>query len=605
MPSFILKLVLPDLSDFTRDELIRYLQHYHKSWVFHKRGMTIYKEILGKIISPLDTDGLCQENRKESSFKVNEEKLHELIEKNSPKTSSQKIESPCKTPLNTQLNKNEFLSPRTEIINENNLADHIKAMLTIQNLRKQLSELQDANIFLEKELLKQREESNSIIEELKRKLQVAENDNPIYQQKQTIHTMMANRKNIPIYPVMGKNPDGIIASKLFGSEYLYGKIDTRVQLFSEQVDNEMKIIEQFMTNIKNVFETLPTGVSKLTENTVCLDVNTVLMELQKSRHRLSFMMKEKDFADFLGEHVLELREILELLGSKTIHGTKLNMFLTHYERGILWMKENNDNYLYGHESLLEIQKRLLTSVRLDNKLKPFKKTIEFSSVHLFSQLEDTANAVLITSTPFNNIIYIPLKTSFAPDYYSFYYLERFESENEDNFICSRTRVWKLDSHLLYVTRIFAQKYQEFAVEAFRRFYYDVFGHNNYIKGFESLFEEKGIVRWKQFKILFENIQICSDEYLLGEILRKVIYRRVQSYPQDKIDIFQGDKDSPAVALDFKNMRQRWNKKLPAYEEEPEEYLYNCFDTCILDREDRDNFNKRYQERWACFLNRKD
>lgn len=101
------------------------------------------------------------------------------------------------------------------------------------------------------------------------------------------------------------------------------------------------------------------------------------------------------------------------------------------------------------------------------------------------------------------------------------------------------------------------------------------------------------------KILWENLQIVSDEYLVGEVLRKVIRTQAPLYPKEDVDFLQTDRDVGDAAPEFKRVRDRWKNSLPAWEEEPEGYLYDCFDKYKV--WNPSITREKYYRRWASYL----
>jgi hypothetical protein len=375
-----------------------------------------------------------------------------------------------------------------------------------------------------------------------------------------------------------------LLNKLFTAEYTSSSVDGRENLFKEQSENELNIIETLLFMLKIMFDDIPSEGLMINRSSIIQDITPILEMLKESRDRLSYIIPENEFISILTDHIIELKTILSLFKSKSSGTDDIDMCMSPYET---YLTKSN-NYLTTYERNIDIQKRLLTSHILSNKLIPFKEFSEISSAHLWGHIEIILKSILITSYPVNNIIFIPAKDSVAPDNYNFYILQAIRDEK---------RIWKLDPFLHRLTRDLVHSFKEIFIERFRQFYKDCFGHNNYIADFESKLLAKGYFRWNQMKILYENIQIIMDEFLLGLIIRKVIKNNCTYFPSD-IDIIQSCIIPGDILTDIKYVRQRLDKGLPGREEEPEEYIFECFEKANEWSPELTKVN--YEKRWKSF-----
>jgi hypothetical protein len=329
-------------------------------------------------------------------------------------------------------------------------------------------------------------------------------------------------------------------------------------------------------------------------------------------------MDEKTFADFLHEHIGDMTEVLDLFNSRCSGGSPLQINLTPYEKGLINYHDpgatGTESYLYSMERAIDVQRRLMALSRSSNHLIPYRGVGDISSAHLFSQLEDSLRVLLVGTKPINNVAFVrrvpysaaaPVNPasvisssssgvgagqSDSTLSFSYYILD---------LVGENTRSWKLDPHLLQVVRSLAAKYSRAGGEVFKRFYKDVFGHNDYLPGFETIMEEKKIERWKQMRVLYENLRIVSDEHLIGEIVRKVIREHATLHLHEGVDILQSTRDFGDATAELRRIRERLKKGLPAYEDEPEEYLYTCFDKYKAWRPEHTRAS--YYARWKTFL----
>jgi hypothetical protein len=463
--------------------------------------------------------------------------------------------------------------------------------------------LEETNSFFRKELL-QLEYGRQTIKDLQIELNKIKQVDPVERKKETFNTLISRRKHVSVNEI--KNVTEIESKILDIKDYILSllpdtyildedeEINIKDELIKEQTTLEISLIEHYISLLKYHYEILPNGVVRIDKTYVACDVYPILEAFQESREKLSYYMDEKTYIKYITTHIQEITEILDLFNSKIRSiGTLvdgIHILLSPYEKGLLFYKENDtEHYFHSSDKFYDVQKRLKTGYRLYIKTIPFVNIADLQSSHLFSQLENSIEVLLITSKV-NNIVYVPAKEDIGPDYVSFYYLE---------YIQDNIRHWKLDTHLFYIIRTFSDKYIKASSIIFKQFYKDVFGHNEYIPGFEEMIESKKIKRWNQIKILYENMQIVSDENLLGEIIRKMIRSHAVFHPKEDVDSLQSLKTTGDSVFEFKTMRERWKQGLPACEEEPEEYLDNCFNKYRDWR--RDQTRETYYNRWKTFL----
>jgi len=77
---------------------------------------------------------------------------------------------------------------------------------------------------------------------------------------------------------------------------------------------------------------------------------------------------------------------------------------------------------------------------------------------------------------------------------------------------------KIDPYLHTTIQTIAPNYTDFAIEEFRDYYKNIFGHNRFEKTFIE--KTKTLLSWNCYRILFINICIVSNVFLFGELLRE-------------------------------------------------------------------------------------
>lgn len=463
-----------------------------------------------------------------------------------------------------------------------------------------IEELESTAQYLERELERTTTTSAAQLKSLNDELERIKRDDSIERWKELIASLKLKRRVLPVKELKPSvDTQSYLMSQLFSSEYVSDSKDSREDFFQGQKEIELSIIEACIELLRNVFDELPTGVAKISKESMDVDVAPVLEMMFDSRNRLSYVMAERAFLSFLTEHVSEVTDILDMFNSRARQTNDnkratedLKISLSSYEKGLLQWKGSTrlDNYLFSYVRPIEIQRRVMLYGKNSSQLTAFNGFEEFPSFLLFCQPEDAAKIVLTTSKLVNNVCYAQLKGYSGPDPFSFYILASIKDD---------IRTWKLDPHALFVIRSFKHQYLLAAEKTFKQFYKDVFGHNEFKHKFEEQMEFKGIERWKQMLILYENMQIVGDEYLIGEIIRSVVRNQATHYPKEGIDILQGEKDLPDAQADFKRVRERWNRGLPPSDEEPEEYLNHCFDKYKDWRPEMSI--QKYKNRWAAFL----
>lgn len=363
----------------------------------------------------------------------------------------------------------------------------------------------------------------------------------------------------------------------------------------EQSEIEINIINSCIENLRQTFDRLPKGIIPIDIKAVEIEINPLLEIFQDARVRLSYFVDESKFVVFLKTYLTQAVNVLSLFNSRHSNQAEkhLTIPLTAYEKRLLvYNSKASDSYLACYERPSEIQQRAFTCrmSRSDPSVFTSSQFQNFPSYLLFIQPEEAIRIMMITTYPINNLVFIQQKNEEkTSDSYSFYALETITPES---------RSWKLDAYASQTSQSFQHQYLQNASQCFRKFYQDVFGHNKYLPNFEKILDDK-IERWKQMKILSENIRIVSDEYLLGKLVRSVLFSHASYFPEPEIDIII-DIPQPANARkDFKAIQERWKKGLSPVDQESEEWLNHCFDS--YKSWSPEQTSKQYQQRWTAFL----
>lgn len=383
------------------------------------------------------------------------------------------------------------------------------------------------------------------------------------------------------------------------SQYLQKNVCTSaselIMFRKEQSEIEVNIIDDCIENLRKIFDSLPKGIILIDIKTIEIEINPFLRICLDSRVRLSYFLDELKFVTFLRSHLIQMENVLNLFNSRNSNQSekRLTIPLTSYEKRLIFYNaKTSDSYLTCYERPSEIQQRALSSQTFRLELETFSESDfqKIPSCFLFIQPEEAIRMMMITFAPINNLICVSYDNeNKSPDSCSFYTLVKISPES---------RIWKSDMYAYQICVSFQHQYLQNASQCFRKFYHDIFGHNNYVVNFEKIFEEK-TERWRQMKILLENIKIVSDNFMLGKLVRSVLFAHALYFPEPEIDIMINTIQPSGIQQEFKDAQARWLKGLPATEEESESWLSGCFDS--YKTWSPRQTDAQYQQRWIFLL----
>lgn len=565
---------LPKLTTLSTEELQTLVKTYYKKWKFEYN----YSQILSKLATILFPDSLnyIKVNRAENILEHNDISLKEYIDRQMEEK---------------KINNSYDLHGIIKKLNQ--------SLAECQDKMKQLIE---TNTMLTLELSQIKTKTNQTINNLQQELSLIKNNDPFEKRKNLIEKLLSNRKRIPFKEVDMKNKHNSILNRLFSSEYMSSSIDSRTELYKEQKDIELTLIDNYISLLKDSYDSI-TASNKIDSNIIETDITPILLSIQECRINLSYVVQEQEFIALLQEHIKDLDEILDIFRSKIIDDTAtISLMLTPYESGLINYINNSDNnnYLSSYVRNIDLQKYILSHNIVSNKLDIFEHIPEINYYHLFCNIEDIVKSIFIVSKPTNNVIYIPTNNNPGADHNNFYTFDQVINTKDKDGKQYVQRVWKSDSRLIGLSRNFAEKFRKLGIKVFKQFYYDCFGHNRYIDGFEDILDNKNIQRWKQMKNLYENIKICSDEYLIGEIIRIVIRKEASYYPNYDIDSVMLNKDYANTINEYRQIISRWKNGLPGnIDEQSDVYLFDMFDN--YNDWNYEKSRALYYKRWKEFL----
>jgi hypothetical protein len=518
--------------------------------------------------------------------KLSREELEKLAHKyyNSSKSRREKLSLYSEIiHLLTNLFPNDFTSVCSESGKKKRIINEEAVAKFKQTYEDQLSELNLEVADLETELSQLRHSSAQTIDSLQKRIDKLKESHK--SSSEQIFQLFSKRKIIPIDVKIENNSQN---SKF--SRRLEQDSDSSTDP-KEQIEIEINIIGNCFEKLRKVFDELPRGIINSDSKDVEIETRPFLEICLEARVRLSYLMDESEFVSFLKYHLSETEGVLALFNSRFTNQSEkqINIPLTPYEKRLLsYNPETSESYLYSYERPSEIQQRAFMSQKLLPIPRAFLEEdfLSIPSFLLFINPEEAIKIMMITSKPINNLIFIPqtpAEKSLDPS--SFYILEHIDSES---------RTWKLDTYAIRTVRLFKHQYIQSAVKSFRKFYRDVFGDNNYRANLDKILSDKKIERWKQMKVLMENICIVSEEYMLGKLIRNVLMTHASYLPDPEVDIITTAPKVISIECEFRESQNLWKKRLPP-NEESEEWLTCCFDSYKTWRPEHteENFKKRW------------
>lgn len=467
------------------------------------------------------------------------------------KTSLISIISEYKNALNDLILENKTYQDLIHSQKESNEISHHKLIKKLTNqleaANNNIENLKSKNIKLliqNKSYLDKLETQNKIIQDMKQ-------GSHLENLKSYINTLFSSRKFIPLI-----------------------EIDNQRELSVDQKNIEINIIYSLKQMFMELYENLEDSTIEISH-----ELSIIEDRLLDSRNRLSIYADQDEYLNIIKKMFEELTPIVELFKIKNKY---ITIGLSPYEK-LLLRKE----YIHECEKNSDILQRLIYNQRTDNNICPYILTNNIQYCHMFSSIKDVFLYTLIVPEAINhtnNISYIV-----TDDKDKFIILESLPETN--------TRNWIYDCYLLNTIRNINKKLLPIFVNEFRRFYKDCFGHNDYVIHFQTQLEMMNIKRWKQYKILYENIRILADEYMSGEILRdlirtKCVYKQSKKYN----DVIRGNMNGNIIS-DFKEARKCFNQGKPYIDEQ--EYYTDVFDN--LRGFNEIEFSEQYQVRWKEFL----
>lgn len=261
-------------------------------------------------------------------------------------------------------------------------------------------------------------------------------------------------------------------------------------------------------------------------------MNAALSAIRKWREGKLLFVSPQQYVEIVKNHV---KRVLDVLTSKSIPEKKIETamqkFLSTIEQRLINYPQTYKKFNLFPEDFQKYKLHLYMNIKHPRSFKPF----ESDNLQLF--LSSYALAILplreLLTMYFNNpfmypnIVYFPLKETNDP--YSFYVLDRVDTER---------RGWVMDCRLDSLCTEIQNVVQHTCLQLFKKLYYDVFNHNNYM----SEYKTKSCLLEVDCDQLIKNYLLVQNLPCFNKILRQIIMEHATLTPskEDKINLQSDD-----------------------------------------------------------------
>ena len=286
------------------------------------------------------------------------------------------------------------------------------------------------------------------------------------------------------------------------------------KLIIENIDKENNYNSNVSENFKELFAKIKENrnynkyVTKIKKkrlfetNKLCLDKYIELLNSQINI--LTNIFKEKNYTKNKISDIISKNFLLpfehKLVKYNTYYTLELNNDDIQYLTNLSYIPKNKDYIIFNIKSLLP------------------KIYNIFSSTFT---IQDNIKSLLINKYGFNNLIYLPLKTSEkSNDYFSYYTLYKIEND---------IRHWTMDCRLHNLTNDIINDLYPVLIKLFREYYYLVFNDNDY----RVDYDKNSPVFNTECKQLLQNLNYLCDQRKCNRFLRDFIREKCKYTPTNK------------------------------------------------------------------------
>jgi len=306
--------------------------------------------------------------------------------------------------------------------------------------------------------------------------------------------------------------DKVINDKIIAIE---NKINEIKNMYKEQIiSSEIIFGECFKSILKNKTYTKELNLIKIT------------------RLKLIEMLSQEDYIKLLQKHVTKLENICK---EKHYSDKKTSNIIT---KTLNTLDTRLISYINYHNVPLEMDEiqKFKNSLFFYHYSPPYYETFKPEKIFEsflnigcgISTIKENIERYLFNKYGFNNIIYVPIKSSTDDDPFSFYVLDKVDKK----------RYWKMDCRLEQLIIAFTDNIKPYLIKLFRKFYYDVFNDNDYRTNYINL----SPITENECQQILQNIYIINNFKEFSLLLRNIVKNNSTYYPteNDKFNMYSND-----------------------------------------------------------------
>jgi hypothetical protein len=278
-----------------------------------------------------------------------------------------------------------------------------------------------------------------------------------------------------------------------------------------------------------------------------------LINMKELRNKLLGKLNLNEYTNLIKTHVSRLEDIFtkKKYDMKKISSTVL-LSLSALDQRLIYY-----NSYYNSELEPDDIQRLKICMKVNSdhptRYVPFSISDSVQKICNYSlciyTLKDILKRVIVNPFGFSNVVYLQLEKSSSEDPYSFYILEKIETDGK--------RCWKMECRLDDFSKQLSEQIKNYSISMFRKIYFDMFNDNIYREDYTT----KSPAAHQDCEQLLLNILTLSRPKTFCDTIRKIILK-YSTIPPTKIDKFNFTRDDPIAKRNFFQEKDD-NKELTA------------------------------------------
>jgi hypothetical protein len=303
-------------------------------------------------------------------------------------------------------------------------------------------------------------------------------------------------------------------------------INTKIIAIENKINEIKNMYKEKIINSEIVFEECFKSILK--NKTYVKELSLI----KTTRLKLIEMVSQEDYIKLLQKHVTKLENICK---EKHYSDKKTSNIIT---KTLNTLDTRLISYVNYHNIPLEMDEiqKFKNSLFFYHYSPPhyvtFKPEKIFESFFNLgcgiSTIKENIERYLFNKYGFNNIIYVPIKSSTDDDPFSFYILDRVDKK----------RYWKMDCRLEQLIITFIDNIKPYLIKLFRKFYYDVFNDNDYRSNYVNL----SPITENECQQILQNIYVINNFKEFSLLLRNIVKNNSTYFPteNDKFNMYSND-----------------------------------------------------------------